>query len=321
MSEDVAAIKAAIEDIKEKLDKIEGKKGSIRDSVYQKVKRDYEVRLEDLNGQLAGKKESLKESLKEIAVKKEPLKSKLDVLQEQLEEIELRHSIGEYSDAQYDSMSNEIKDKMSDIEKDLDSIKKEEKEAKELLGEHGVKIEEEESEEIEEEKMEVGEGKEEEEEIEEEPLPEVSEEDMIAEELFTGTEKTVEESENVISNANTVEKENKALREAKEGKSVSEDQLFDMSKEKEEKTVEEEPSGDAQEEEDWLSSLEQELNEEAGEEKKTEETDKTEGAENKEKPEDKENGELYSVCPKCNYKNRPDAWYCENCGSELATSE
>ena len=316
MSEDVAALKSAIEDLKEKLDKIESKRGSIRDSVYQKVKRDYEVRLEDLNGQLAGKKESLKESLKEMAVKKEPLKSKLDVLQEQLEEIELRHSIGEYSDAQYDSMSGEIKEKMSEIEKDLDSIHNEEKETKELLEKQGVEVEEEEGiEEVEGEKVEDKEAEEE----KEEPLPEVSQENMIAEELFTGQEKTVEESESVISDASTAEKENEALMEARKGTAMSGEQLFEMPKEKEAAVAEGESSGGSEEDEDWLSSLEQELNEEAEEEKKVEEGG--EEGKSEEKAEAKEGGELHSMCPKCNYKNRPDAWYCENCGSELTSSE
>ena len=310
MSEEVAQIKAAIDDLKEKLSKIEGKKGSIRDSVFQKVKEDYESRLEALNAQLAGKKESLKENLKEITVKKQPLKSRLDVLQEQLEEIELRHSIGEYSDAQYGSMSGEIKEKMSEIEKDLESIKKEEKETKELLGEQGSDIEEEKVEEIEEIKVEEKAG---EEEAEGEPLPEVSKENMIAEELFTGKEKTVEESESVVSNVSTAEEENKALLEEQKGQPKSEEQLFDLSKEKVEEATEKESSGGSPDDEDWLSSLEQELNEEAEGEKKVEKTEKAEKAEKK------DGEELVSMCPKCNYKNRPDAWYCENCGSELSS--
>jgi hypothetical protein len=319
MSEDVAAIKAAIEDVKEKLSKIEAKKGSIRDSVYQKVKKDYEVRLQELNGQLAGKKELLKESLKDISEKKQPLKSKLDVLQEQLEEIELRHSIGEYSDAQYDSMSGEIKEKMLEIESDLESIKKEEKNTKDLLGKEGLDVEEGFEDFIE--------GKKEEEEVsekeesEEEPLPEVAEENMIAEELFTGNEKTVEESESVMSAASAAEEENKALLEVEKGESQGEEQLFDLSGEKEEEEIEKEASGDSQEEEDWLSSLEQELNEEAEEGKKTDKVVKAEETAIAGKVEKEEGEGLFSICPKCNYKNSPDAWYCENCGSELTSTE
>ncbi len=311
MSEDVAAIKAAIEDIKEKLNKIEAKRGSIRDSVYKKVKEDYEARFRDLNGQLAGKEELLKESLKEISEKKQPLKSKLDVLQEQLEETELRHSIGEYSDAQYDSMSSEIKEKMSEIERDLESIKKEEKETKDLLGEQGLEFEEK----FEEEEKEKAEAELKEDETEAEPLPEVSEENMIAEELFTGNEKTVEESESVVSNASAAEEENKALLEVEKKKMQGEEQLFDLAGEKED-----ESGGESSEEEDWLSSLEQELNEES-EEKKSDKAVKIEET-GKEENSGKEEGEgLFIICPKCNYKNRPDAWYCENCGAELTSTE
>ena len=135
---------------------------------------------------------------------------------------------------------------------------------------------------------------------------------MIAEELFTGKEKTVEESESVVSNVSTAEEENKTLLEVQKGQSKSGEQLFDLSKEKAEETTEKESSGGSPDDEDWLSSLEQELNEEA-EEKKVEKTEKAEKAEKK------DGEELVSMCPKCNYKNRPDAWYCENCGSELSS--
>jgi ribosomal protein L40E len=318
MGEDVDAIKTTIADTKEKLKKIENKKGSVSASIYKKVKDDYEKRLKDLNAQLAGKKESLKESLKEIATKRQPLKSKLDDLQEQLEEIELRHSIGEYTDGQYKSMSNEIKEKMDLIEGDLEAIKKEEKETKELLGEHEEEdlLVDEKIEEIEEteedEKVE-----EEEKEIESEPLPEVSEENMIAEELFTGKEITAEESENVVSNVSAANAEKDVLIEQQK-EQASGEELFDFSEEESSETEKKEtkkPSA-VSDEEDWLSSLEQELNEETEEGKKEETEEKETETANK-----NSGDELFSVCPKCNYKNRPDAWYCENCGSELASPE
>jgi hypothetical protein len=323
MSEDVAALKTAIADTKEKLKKIENKKGSFSDSIYKKVKNDYEQRLKDLNAQLVGKKESLKESLKEIATKREPLKYKLDDLQEQLEEIELRHSIGEYSDGQYDSMSNEIKEKMEAIENDLNAIKEEEKETKELLGEQAEDMKEDilDEEKIEaiEETEEVKE--EEEKEVETEPLPEVSEENMIAEELFTGKEMTAEESESVVSNVSAANAEKDALLEQQNEQITSDEELFDFSEEEStvtEKKGTKKTSAVSTEDEDWLSSLEQELNEEAREEDKEA---KKEEEKEKEKAGKDKGDELFSMCPKCNYKNRPDAWYCENCGSELASPE
>lgn len=319
MSEEVAQIKSAIDDVKEKIKKVEAKKGSIRDSVFQKVREDYEKRLGVLNEQLAGKKESLKETLKEITTKKQPLKSKLDELQEQLEEIELRHSIGEYEDGQYESMSGEIKEKMGTIEGDLDSIKQEEKETMDLLGEPVDVIEEAavaekvEEDEIKEEKKEESKEKE----TEEEPLPEVSEENMIAEELFTGKEQTVEESESVIPDVSVAKEFQKEKKEDK-GK----EELFDLTKEKSGLKEEEKSTGGSTEEEDWLSSLEQELNEEAEEKEKKGSEHKKDNKEVKAEKEEKGSGdELVSLCPKCNYKNKPDAWYCENCGAELASPE
>lgn len=315
MSEEVAQIKAAIDDIKEKLKKIEGKKETIRDSVFSKVKQDYEKRLQTLTSQLAGKKESIKETLKEMATKRGPLKNKLDDLQEQLEEIELRHSIGEYSDGQYESMSGEIKDKMEEIEVDLQAINKEEEETKDLLEEPVDVIEEEVVEEIVKEEEVVVSNEKEKEIVEEEPLPEVSKENMIAEELFTGKEETAQEEEG-------------ALLAGHKEQSKSDEDLFVFSEEKEgteakvEATAAGEASSEATEDEDWLSSLEQELNEEA--ERKAEKGVKATEEEKAEKvkaPGKNTGGELVSLCPKCNYKNKPDAWYCENCGSELTSPE
>ncbi|MEO0293639.1 MAG: zinc ribbon domain-containing protein [candidate division WOR-3 bacterium] len=280
MSEDFAKIKTEIEDVKEKLRKIEEKRGSVSESVYRKVKEDYERRLKDLTGKIAGQKELIKESLKEITTKKESLRTKLNELQEQLEEIELRHSIGEYTEDQYNSLSQEIKTKIQSLEEELEYAKKEEKEAKTLLGEEEPIIEESLIEEAWEE-PEVEEKEEKEEEpIEIEPLPEVSEDEKIAEELFTGAEITAEENENVTPNVSA--------------------------------TLEEEETLSASSEEDWLVTLEKELSGETEEERTPEKV-----------TQEKTNAEpnLFSVCPKCNHKNRPDAWYCENCGGELATTE
>jgi hypothetical protein len=45
-----------------------------------------------------------------------------------------------------------------------------------------------------------------------------------------------------------------------------------------------------------------------------------EGSEISEKEE--ESGEFQTItCPKCGFKNKSDAWYCENCGTELISPE
>ena len=163
--------------------------------------------------------------------------------------------------------------------------------------------------------------------IKEEPLPEVSEEEKIAEEIFTGKEEAAEVIEEILKEetkeAETTEELFKKKEEAPEGllEEVEKD-LFKKEEEATEGLLEETKEGifedttrDVTEKlveekveqvgvsDDWLSDIEKELDED------------TEGTEEGE-------GEFQTIkCPKCGFKNKSDAWYCESCGTELITPE
>jgi hypothetical protein len=118
MENDMKALKdieAKRSDLLEKLTKIEEKKAFVSHEVYDKVKKEYEKKLQDIEGQLYENIElvkveskKIKENVKDLAQEEKNLKLKL-------EEIELRYTIGEYDDEAYNTQNGEAKEKLNAI--------------------------------------------------------------------------------------------------------------------------------------------------------------------------------------------------------------
>jgi len=267
MKDEIINLQEERKNLLSKLQLLEEKKGTVKENVFNKVKSDYEKKLKEIEKQLSEKSGELSSQLEECLAKIKDIKSKKTSLDEQLEEIDLRHSVGEYTDDQHKSLTEELKNRINQLEEELEGLKKQEEELSSIVGETPR----EETEIPIEEGINIPlQGEEKKETLEEagapeEVLPEVPEGEKLAEEIFTGEEATVEEANEVVPEEEAVKPETEEIeRESEET------------------------------EEDWLAGLEKEL-----------------GVD-----ESKEEGE-YIICPKCGFKNKPDAWYCENCGAEL----
>jgi len=192
-------------ELNKKFSLLEEKKGTVRESVFKKVKDDYTGRLKDIEFQLkeqssylVEKYNKFKDDSKDIQVKKNEAEAKI-------EETELRHSVGEYPDEEYKKLTEELKSELQGIDEQYNTLTQEMEKIKEILDTIGVGAEE--AEEKEEEKTEVVEEetpvKEEEENIniekeeKETELPDVSEAEKLAEEIFSGDETTAEVTEGV----------------------------------------------------------------------------------------------------------------------------
>lgn len=238
MDDEIIKLKNEREDILKKISLIEERRGTVRESVYQKVKGDYLTRLNQIDNALKDQASVITEKIRSIDEEIDNIRSQKESLEEQLEELELRHSIGEYTDEQYESMSQELKSHINQLEEKMEFLNNEKNTYSELVPETPQK--------------EKPKKKPKEDEI---VLPEVPKEEKLTEELFESTETSAEKAGVVESSQESVKPEV---------------------------------------EDDWLSGLEKELG--IGEEKE----------------------EITSIeCPKCGFKNKPDAWYCENCGAEL----
>lgn len=108
--EKLKAIETERNDLLGKLKKIEEKKAAVSHEVYTKVKHDYEVKLKKLDEAVAENRDLIKMELERLKKEIGELVQKQKEFKLQLEEIELRYSIGEYSEDKYKELEHEVKE-------------------------------------------------------------------------------------------------------------------------------------------------------------------------------------------------------------------
>ncbi|HEC79430.1 MAG TPA: zinc ribbon domain-containing protein [candidate division WOR-3 bacterium] len=121
--QELRKIEAQRTDVLTKLKRIEDKKDTVSPEVYEKVKKEYEEKLESIDAEMSKNVELIKEQLKQIEEENEQLRRLQKKLRLELEEIELRYSIGEYSEDDYNKLSAEHKDKLEVVDKDLEKLR------------------------------------------------------------------------------------------------------------------------------------------------------------------------------------------------------
>lgn len=113
--EKLKAIEAERNDLLGKLKKIEEKKATVSHEVYTKVKHDYEVKLKNLDEAIAENRDLIKMELERLKKEIGELAQKQKDFKLQLEEIELRYSIGEYSEDKYRELEHEVKENFDQV--------------------------------------------------------------------------------------------------------------------------------------------------------------------------------------------------------------
>lgn len=120
--EKLRAIETERNDLLNKLQKIEEKKASVSHEVYLKVKKDYEIKLGKLDEILAENKELVKTEMSKIKTELSELLQKQKETKLYLEELELRYSIGEYNEDDYNRLAKEANENMSVIQKKVNQL-------------------------------------------------------------------------------------------------------------------------------------------------------------------------------------------------------
>ncbi|MGQ9817968.1 MAG: hypothetical protein ACUVQ3_08500 [bacterium] len=113
--EKLKAIESERNDLLGKLKKIEEKKATVSHEVYLKVKHDYEVKLKKLDEAIAENKSLIKMELERLKKEIGELTQKQREHKLKLEEIELRYTIGEYSEDKYKELENEAKENFATV--------------------------------------------------------------------------------------------------------------------------------------------------------------------------------------------------------------
>jgi hypothetical protein len=125
--QELRQLEAQRSDLITKLAKIDEKKEMVSEEVYGKVKNEYEEKLNNIDIQMGKHMDLIKEELTNINDQELKLLSDEKEINMQIEEIELRYSIGEYDEESYMSLSDEKKDARSKARDNLENLKKRKK--------------------------------------------------------------------------------------------------------------------------------------------------------------------------------------------------
>ena len=114
-------------DITTKLAKIEEKKEMVSNEVYQKVKGEYEEKLKHIDANMNEHVDLLKEELTNIQDEETKMQSEEKDVNLQIEEIELRYSIGEYDEESYTEQKEEKNEALDTTRTNLENLRQRKK--------------------------------------------------------------------------------------------------------------------------------------------------------------------------------------------------
>ncbi|MEO0216358.1 MAG: hypothetical protein ABIL70_03145 [candidate division WOR-3 bacterium] len=108
-------LEAQRNDILTKLQKIEEKKGAVSFEVYEKVKKEYEGKLKQIEEKFKENVELVEAEIARLKEEDKILDGEEREVRFKIEEAELRYSIGEYDDNRYQELMTEHKNSLSEV--------------------------------------------------------------------------------------------------------------------------------------------------------------------------------------------------------------
>jgi hypothetical protein len=105
-----------------RISRIEELKETVKPGIYQKVRSEYDKQLNELNEKLKSSTEFIQTELNEIKAEKETLLSKKKVCDDELEEADFRHSIGELSKEDVEGIKSRNQQELSALENKLQEL-------------------------------------------------------------------------------------------------------------------------------------------------------------------------------------------------------
>ncbi|HLA41488.1 MAG TPA: hypothetical protein VJ417_15915, partial [Candidatus Glassbacteria bacterium] len=92
--------------------KIENSRGEVADEVYQRVRRDYDLRLENIDREIKRQAKNFEFTLADYTELVKRLEDADKLAVGSLEELKVRHALGEYVSAEYEKIAAEKKSKI-----------------------------------------------------------------------------------------------------------------------------------------------------------------------------------------------------------------
>ena len=114
--DETSALKDERRIVRERLQKVEENRSQVSEAVYQRVHADYEIKLRTLGDALLAKKQTVDRELAVLYEARGKVGANVNVHAEQLEEIRFRHSLGEFSEKDFQEQANLVGDKLEKFE-------------------------------------------------------------------------------------------------------------------------------------------------------------------------------------------------------------
>lgn len=106
-------------DVVSKLKRIDDKKSTVSTEVYEKVKKEYADKLKGIEDEISGHVDLLTDEIQRLKTKEDEIIQKRKELKLNMEEVDLRYSIGEYDEDSYKKVKEEHGTGMSQFDEDL----------------------------------------------------------------------------------------------------------------------------------------------------------------------------------------------------------
>lgn len=102
--------------IRDRLEKIESNRSQVTPAVYERVKSDYQARLEEITNTLMDKKQDIDTELESLYGTRSKVSEQLEAERQSLEEVKFRNMLGEFSQEEYQEKGREKQERIGKLE-------------------------------------------------------------------------------------------------------------------------------------------------------------------------------------------------------------
>lgn len=120
--EEATTIKEQWRVIRDRLEKIESSRSQVTSAVYERVKGDYQGRLEEITKSLMDKKQDIDAELESLYVTRSKIAEQLEEQRHALEEVKFRNTLGEYSEEEYQTLGRERQERIGKFESAMQAV-------------------------------------------------------------------------------------------------------------------------------------------------------------------------------------------------------
>lgn len=132
---DLRSLISEKEELENRIKKLEGMKGQIKPAIYEKIKNEYEEKLKNIFDQIKKDAEFVKGEIEKIDLKEKEVAEKINNLELEMEEINVRSILGEITLKEFEDKKQILDNKKKELQDQLKKLQEDKKELTKILPE------------------------------------------------------------------------------------------------------------------------------------------------------------------------------------------